>query len=98
MGWSMTRQLAECGEDRRPIGNAAEGKVLNDDRADWREAWALFPGDVAYVWHAGMFGTRRCGEPGVCGFQIRSQIIWAKTRLRSAAATTTGSTSRAGMR
>ena len=23
------------------------GKVLNDDRADWREAWALFPGDVA---------------------------------------------------
>ena len=24
------------------------GKVLNDDRADWREAWALFPGDVAY--------------------------------------------------
>jgi len=25
------------------------GKVLNDDRAGWREAWALFPGDVAYV-------------------------------------------------
>ena len=25
------------------------GKVLNDDLADWREAWALFPGDVAYV-------------------------------------------------
>ena len=23
------------------------GEVLNDDRADWREAWALFPGDVA---------------------------------------------------
>src|SRR5215211_9424567 len=22
------------------------GKVLNDDRADWRDAWALFPGDV----------------------------------------------------
>ena len=20
------------------------GKVANDDRADWREAWALFPG------------------------------------------------------
>ena len=30
------------------------GKVANDDRADWREAWALFPGDVAYVWHAGV--------------------------------------------
>ncbi len=23
------------------------GKVLNDHRADWRETWALFPGDVA---------------------------------------------------
>jgi hypothetical protein len=21
--------------------------------ADWREAWALFPGSVAYIWHAG---------------------------------------------
>jgi hypothetical protein len=29
---------------------AAKGKVLNDARADWSEAWALFPGDVAYVW------------------------------------------------
>jgi hypothetical protein len=27
---------------------------MNDDRADWREAWALFPGDVAYVWHGGL--------------------------------------------
>ena len=23
------------------------GKVENDDRADWRQAWALFPGEVA---------------------------------------------------
>jgi hypothetical protein len=36
----------------------AVGEVLNDDRADWREAWALFPGDVAYIWHAGS----HCGE------------------------------------
>lgn len=26
-------------------------KVHNDDRADWQEAYALFPGNVAYVWH-----------------------------------------------
>lgn len=26
------------------------GKVANDDRADWREAWQLFPGDVVYSW------------------------------------------------
>jgi hypothetical protein len=30
----------------------ATGKVLNDDRADWTEAFRLFPGDVAYVWHS----------------------------------------------
>ena len=33
------------------------GKVANDDRADWREAWALFPGSVAYVWHAGRYAS-----------------------------------------
>jgi hypothetical protein len=37
------------------------GKVLNDDRADWREAWALFPGDVAYVWHRYL---RQCRDAG----------------------------------
>ena len=30
------------------------GKVLNDHRADWREAWALFPGDIGYVWHGAL--------------------------------------------
>ena len=34
-------------------GGRALGKVVNDDRADWCEAWARFPGDVVYVWHAG---------------------------------------------
>jgi len=33
------------------------GKVANDNRADWREAWALFPGTVAYVWHAGRYAS-----------------------------------------
>jgi hypothetical protein len=31
--------------------------VLNDDRADWREAWALFGGAVAYVWHGALHAT-----------------------------------------
>ena len=34
----------------RSGGKLACGKVLNDDRADWQQAYALFPGDVAYVW------------------------------------------------
>ena len=57
------------------------GKVLNDDRADWREAWALFPGDVAYVWHGALHATTVADSLIGAGFDIRSQIIWAKDRL-----------------
>jgi DNA modification methylase len=57
------------------------GKVLNDDRADWREAWALFPGDVAYVWHGALHAATVAESLVACGFVIRSQIIWAKDRL-----------------
>lgn len=57
------------------------GKVLNDDRADWREAWALFPGDVAYVWHGALHASTVAESLVVAGFTVRSQIIWAKERL-----------------
>ena len=57
------------------------GKVLNDDKADWREAWALFPGEVAYVWHAGLFARDVQESLEACDFQVRSQIIWAKDRF-----------------
>ena len=57
------------------------GKVLNDDRADWHEAWALFPGDVAYVWHGALHATTVADSLIAAGFDIRSQIIWAKDRL-----------------
>lgn len=52
--------------------------LQNDDRADWYEAYALFPGSVAYVWHASAFtdvvmdGLRRSG------FDVKQQIIWNK--------------------
>jgi len=57
------------------------GKVMNDDRADWREAWALFPGDVAYVWHGALHAATVAESLTASGFVIRSQIIWAKDRL-----------------
>ncbi|KDB03147.1 DNA methylase [Defluviimonas sp. 20V17] len=57
------------------------GKVLNDDRADWRAAWALFPGDVAYVWHGALHATTVADSLEAAGFNVRSQIIWAKERL-----------------
>jgi DNA modification methylase len=59
----------------------ATGKVLNDDRSDWREAWALFPGEVAYVWHGALHATTVAASLEAAGFAIRSQIIWDKTRL-----------------
>lgn len=55
------------------------GKVENDDRADWSEAWALFPGNVAYVWHA--MKTAGVVEQSLrdAGFELRSQIVWRKS-------------------
>lgn len=57
------------------------GKVLNDDRADWREAWTLFPGEVAYVWHAGLRARVVIESLEACDFTLRAQIIWAKDRM-----------------
>lgn len=57
------------------------GVVINDGRADWREAWALFPGDVVYVWHAGRYASIVQASLEACDFQIRSQIVWAKDRF-----------------
>jgi DNA modification methylase len=54
---------------------------MNDDRADWREAWALFPGDAAYVWHGALHAGTVAESLLASGFEIRSQIIWAKDRL-----------------
>ncbi|MCV2869912.1 site-specific DNA-methyltransferase [Defluviimonas sp. WL0002] len=71
-GW---RNRAGASETKRV------GKVLNDDRADWREAWALFPGDVAYVWHGALHASTVAESLAATGFDVRSQIIWAKERL-----------------
>ena len=57
------------------------GTVENDHRADWREAWALFPGDVVYVWHGALHAATVAESLTVCGFAIRAQIVWAKERL-----------------
>jgi DNA modification methylase len=67
--------------DGSKIGGRAVGKVLNDDKADWREAWALFPGDVAYVWHAGNMAHVVAESLLACDFGIRAQIIWGKSQF-----------------
>lgn len=57
------------------------GVVLNDDQADWRKAWALFPGDVAYIWCASWFIGLVQRSVEACNFEMRSLIIWAKSRF-----------------
>lgn len=54
------------------------GKVQNDDRLDWTEAYKLFPGAAAYVWHASFFTIDVGVNIRDAGFQIRSSIIWRK--------------------
>lgn len=64
------------------INNSARmGVVMNDDVADWRDAWALFSGDVAYVWHGGLHAGVVQESLVVSDFDVRAQIIWGKESL-----------------
>jgi DNA modification methylase len=65
----------------KPYGASAVGKVANDDRHDWREAWQLFPGDVFYCWHAVRHASAVDESLQAAGFEIAWQIIWAKPRF-----------------
>jgi DNA modification methylase len=69
----------QVGAKRAGIQSGVTGKVMNDDNADWSDAWALFNGSVAYVWHADKKGHIVAESLVKNGFEIRGQIIWAKT-------------------
>jgi DNA modification methylase len=79
--WRNEAARTSPGMGNRALGAGAIGKVLNDNRADWAEAWALFPGDVAYVWHGALHVGVVLDSLLRSGFSIRSQVIWDKTRL-----------------
>jgi DNA modification methylase len=71
-------------EWRHRIGvnsSARRGKIRNDERADWTAAWALFPGEVAYVWHGALHASTVADSLVKTGFSIRAQVVWAKERL-----------------
>ena len=57
------------------------GAVTGDERSDWRQAWALFPGDVAYVWHGSLHAATVARSLEAVGFELRSQIVWVKPRI-----------------
>ena len=59
----------------------AVGEVANDERADWREAWALFPGTVAYVWTSGRYLPESILSLEAAGLERRALIIWAKSQM-----------------
>jgi len=61
--------------------NQKMGKVENDDNADWTWSWVLFPGDVAYVYHAGVHSATVQHSLEKAEFNVRAQIIWAKDRM-----------------
>lgn len=56
----------------------SKGLVKNDDRADWKDAYSLFNGDVVYIWHNAKFTALIADNLQECGFNLICQIIWAK--------------------
>lgn len=54
------------------------GKVLNDDIYDWSQAYSLFPGDIAYIWHASLYTHKVAENIEKSGFQLINLIIWNK--------------------
>jgi DNA modification methylase len=58
----------------------AIGKVKNDDRADWTEAYSLWSGKVAYVWHDGKASPLVGRNLESCGLVLRNLIIWGKNQ------------------
>lgn len=55
-----------------------KGKLLNDDKADWKLAYQLFDADVAYVWHSALHTHQFAEDLIESGFDLICQIIWNK--------------------
>jgi DNA modification methylase len=58
--------------------HTALGKVQNDSQVNWALAWHLFPGSVAYVWHAGKYCSQVQKSLEEAEFEIINQVIWVK--------------------
>lgn len=64
--------------DKKRPGTTSLGRVLNDDNADWREAYALFPGDVVYLWSSSIYLPLWAGHLDELLFERRALIVWKK--------------------
>ena len=62
--------------------NYSVGKVENDDRVNWKEAYDLFAGDVAYTWSPPGDHVIETGSAiRDSGFDLRCMIMWRKTHF-----------------
>lgn len=70
------RRLVDNGKTRRSYMESE-----HDTNVEWSEAWQLFTGNVAYVWHSDkqLIGVGLALES--CGFALRQNIIWVKNSL-----------------
>jgi DNA modification methylase len=75
--WRNSAQRA----NGQPYGGRAVGKVTNDDCVEWRAAWRLFKGDVAYVRHGALHVANMSDQLVECGFELRALIVWAKNNF-----------------
>lgn len=57
------------------------GKVYNDDRICWKEAYKFFNGNVAYVWHANLHTDIVLRDLREVGLEPTSMIIWNKNQF-----------------
>jgi DNA modification methylase len=65
--------------ERAGLGRLRQtGVIQNDSQVDWSKAYELYPGDVAYVWHAGIHAAAVAASLESVGLRIRAQIVWAK--------------------
>jgi len=70
----------------KQLGSKAMAKgnknvILNDERADWFDAYKLFPGNIVYAWHASLFSDVTMDSLRRAGFEVKQQIIWNKSIL-----------------
>ena len=79
--WRAEAGKHSPGMKTKPHHQHATGLVTSDHKADWRESWQLFSGDVAYVWHAGVHSPTVADSLESCEFNRRALIIWAKNEL-----------------
>lgn len=59
-------------------GERSKGQVLNDNRYDWSDAYSLFTGDTAYIWHPSKYTHKVAENIENCGFELISLIVWNK--------------------